>query len=124
MSYIPTESDVEWTRNAINGRVVWAIPSIGCVLLIMHDRKGYQTYMKSNPTELETEEYEKVESNCSILGYREISASIIGEANNADDILMILKTVIEKRKQELEPDEFWERVDAAINVLLEFIKQK
>jgi hypothetical protein len=90
----------------------------------MHDRKGYQTYMKSNPTELETEEYEKVESNCSILGYREISASIIGEANNADDILMILKTVIEKRKQELEPDEFWERVDAAINVLLQFIKQK
>lgn len=124
MAYIPTESDVEWTRNAIDGRVVWAIPSIGCVLLIMHDRKGYQTYMKSNPTELETEEYEKVESNCSILGYREISASIIGEANNADDILMILKTVIEKRKQELEPDEFWERVDSAINVLLQFIKQK
>ena len=75
--------------------------------------------MKSNPTELETEEYEKVESNLMVLGYQEHSAKIIGEANNVDDVLMALRTVINKTKQQTELDTFWTSVDNSVNFMLD-----
>jgi len=119
MTYIPTESDVESTRNIINGQVVWAIPTIGCVLLIMHDLKGYHTWMKSNPTDIETENYEKVETNLLVLGYRELSAQIIGEATNVNDVLIILRTVVKNVKQGNELDDFWSSVDDSVSRMLD-----
>lgn len=119
VSYIPTQSDIEQTLNIINGRVVWAIPSVGCVMLIHHEAQNWTTYMKSNPTDEETVNYEKVETNLNVLGYQEASAKIIGEANNANDVLVVLREVVSKAKQQTELDDFWNAVDRSINSILD-----
>ena len=72
--------------------------------------------MKSNPTEQETDDYEKIEANLNVLGYHESSASIIREAKNVNEVLIILRTVIAKAEQERELDDFWNKV----NILLSF----
>ena len=119
VSYLPTQADIEWTNNAITGRVVWAVPSVGCVLLIHHETKNWTTYMKSNPTDQETVNYEEIETNLNILGYHEATAKIIGEAKNVNDVLFILRAMVGKAKQERGLDEFWTRVDNSICSFLE-----
>ena len=67
MAYVPTKSDIEWTLNAINGRTLCGlVPSVGCVILLHHQSNSWMTYMKSNPTEQETEDYEKIETNLNV----------------------------------------------------------
>ena len=70
--------------------------------------------MKSNPTNLETVNYEKIESNLNALGYVESSAKIIGQANNVDDVLIILQSVIHTAEEERGLDDFWARVKNSI----------
>lgn len=115
MTYVPSQSDIEWTLNNINGKIMWSVPSVGCVILLHHQSNSWITYMKSNPTEQETDDYEKIEANLNILGYHESSASIIGEANNVNDVLVILKTIIAKAEQKKELDEFWNGVKILVS---------
>lgn len=115
MTYIPTQADIEWTINAINGKLVWAIPSVGCVILLHHDTNTWMTYMKSNPTELETHNYEKIESNLNVLGYHEASAQIFGRAINVDEVILALFAMVTKAEQEGELDHFWTRVKTTIS---------
>ena len=115
MTYIPTQADIEWTLNAINGRLVWAVPSVGCVILLHHDTNTWATYMKANPTELETHNYEKIETNLNVLGYHEESAQIFGRANNVDEVILALFAMIAKAEGEGELDDFWTRVKTTIS---------
>ena len=119
MTYVPTKSDIEWTHNAINGRTVWAVPSVGCVILLHHQSNSWMTYMKSNPTEQETEDYEKIETNLNVLGYSEGSAKIIGQAKNVDDVLVILMTMISVAEAEKGLDDFWTNVKIQVSTILE-----
>ena len=119
MAYVPTESDIEWTHNAINGRTVLAVPSVGCVILLHHQSNSWMTYMKSNPTEQETEDYEKIETNLNVLGYSEGSAKIIGQAKNVDDVLVILRTTISVTEAEKGLDDFWTNVKIQVSTILE-----
>ena len=119
MAYVPTKSDIEWTHNAINGRTVWAVPSVGCVILLHHQSSSWMTYMKSNPTEQETEDYEKIETNLNVLGYSEGSAKIIGQAKNVDDVLVILMTMISVAEAEKGLDDFWTNVKIQVSTILE-----
>jgi len=118
MTYIPTQAEIEWTLTAINGRIVWAVPSVGCVILLHHDTNTWITYMKSNPTELETHNYEKIEANLNVIGYHEASAKIIGQAKNVDDVLAILLEMISKTEEQKELDAFWVRVKNTVSRLL------
>ena len=115
MAYTPTQADIEWTLNAINGRIVWAVPSVGCVILLHHDTKTWLTFMKSRPTEIETHNYEKIETNLNVLGYNEESAQIFGRANNVDEVLLALFAMITKIEEKGELDPFWARVKATIS---------
>ena len=119
MAYVPTKSVIEWTHNAINGRTVWAVPSVGCVILLHHQSNSWMTYMKSNPTEQETEDYEKIETNLNVLGYSEGSAKIIGQAKNVDDVLVILRTMISVTEAEKGLDDFWTNVKLQTSKLLD-----
>lgn len=119
MAYVPTKSDIEWTHNAINGRAVWTVPSVGCVILLHHQSNSWMTYMKSNPTEQETEDYEKIETNLNVLGYSEGSAKIIGQAKNVDDVLVILRTMISVTEAEKGLDDFWTNVKIQVSTILE-----
>ena len=101
--------------NHINEKIMWSVPSVGCVILLHHQSKSWITYMKSNPTEQETDDYEKIEANLNVLGYHESSASII-RGKNVNEVLIILRTVIAKAEQERELDDFWNKV----NILLSF----
>ena len=93
MSYTPTPEDLEWTRKAIQGISTWASPSIGCVMKIDHENKQFLTFMKTNPTELETFNVEKIATNLNYLGYTETGSYIMGGMNSVDDILAALATV-------------------------------
>ena len=93
MSYVPTQEDLEWTQNAIQGISTWAAPSIGCVIKIDHENKEFLTFMKTDPTELETFNVEKIVTNLNYLGFTEVGSYIIGGANSVDDILAALETV-------------------------------
>ena len=115
MVYTPTQADIEWTPNAINGRIVWAVPSVGCVILLHHDTNTWMTYMKSNPTEIETHNYEKIETNLNALGYQEASAQIFGRATNVDEVIVALHVMITKTEQEKGLDQFWTRVRDSIS---------
>jgi signal-transduction protein with cAMP-binding, CBS, and nucleotidyltransferase domain len=75
--------------------------------------------MKSNPTEQETEDYEKIETNLNVLGYSEGSAKIIGQAKNVDDVLVILRTIISVTEAEKELDDFWTNVKIQVSTILE-----
>ena len=121
MAYVPTKSDIEWTHNAINGRTVWAVPSVGCVILLHHQSNSWMTYMKSNPTEQETEDYEKIETNLNVLGYSEGSAKIIGQAMNVDDVLVILRTMISVTEAEKGLNDFWTSVKIQVSTILEHL---
>ena len=115
MVYTPTQADIEWTLNAINGRIVLAVPSVGCVILLHHDTNTWITFMKSRPTEIETQNYEKIETNLNVLGYHEESAQIFGRANNVDEVLLALFAMITKIQEKGELDPFWARVKAIIS---------
>lgn len=121
MEYVPTKEDVEWTLNAINGRTVWAVPSVGCVILLHHSSNSWMTYMKSNPTEQETENYEKIEMNLNVLGYTEGSAKIIGQAKHVDDVLVILRTIISATEAEKGLDDFWTNVKLQVSTILDHL---
>ena len=97
MSYIPTPEDLEWTRNAIQGISTWAAPSIGCVIKIDHANKQFLTFMKMNPTELETFNFEKIAANLNHLGYTENGSFIMGGMNSADEILVALAAIEEEK---------------------------
>jgi hypothetical protein len=118
MAYIPTQADIEMTLNAINGRVVWAVPSVGCVILLHHETNTWSTYMKSNPTEIETHNYEKIETNLNVLGYHEASAQIFGRAKNVDEVIVALYVMITKTEQENGLDQFWKSVRDTISNFL------
>jgi signal-transduction protein with cAMP-binding, CBS, and nucleotidyltransferase domain len=75
--------------------------------------------MKSNPTEQETEDYEKIETNLNVLGYSEGSAKIIGQTKNVDDVLVILRTIISVTEAEKELDDFWTNVKIQVSTILE-----
>ena len=75
--------------------------------------------MKSNPTEQETEDYEKIETNLNVLGYSEGSAKIIGQAKNVDDVLVILRTTISATEAEKGLDDFWTSVKIQVSAILE-----
>ena len=70
-------------------------------------------------TDIETENYDKVETNLLVLGYRELSAQIIGEATNVNDVLIILRTVVKNVKQGNELDDFWSSVDDSVSRMLD-----
>lgn len=119
MTYVPTKSDIEWTLNAINGRIVWAVPSVGCVILIHHQSNSWMTYMKAKPTEQETEDYEKIETNLKFLGYSEGSAKTIGQANHVDDVLVILGRMISVTEAEKGLDDFWTNVKIQVLAIID-----
>ena len=105
MAYVPSTEDLESTRDAIHNQRFWGIPSIGCVLIFYHDYMFFDTFMKSDPTEEETKNFEAVEANLIALGYSERNASIIGGTKNLDDVLFAISRAINIMEIKGEADE-------------------
>ena len=87
MVYIPTLEDIEWTRNAIIGKKIWAMPSGQCVFIMDHSSKVFRTGIIMNPTPQNMENYSRVRINLLCLGFQEESASILQGMNTLDEIV-------------------------------------
>ena len=107
MSYIPTAQDIEWTRQAIMGKKVWAVPSASCVFLLDHEAKSFNAYMRMNISASEISLHERVGINLLMLGFAGENRFIVEGANHVDDILKILFELEEREIRELEKDS-WE----------------
>ena len=119
MAYVPSNEDLEWTASTIEAQRLWAIPSIGCALVIDHDNMIFDTWMKSEPTEEETLNFEAVEANMAALGYTERHASIIGGTRNVDDVLFAISRAIVRLESEGKADSAWISVKDSIDSLLD-----
>ncbi len=119
MTYIPSPEDLEWTMGHIQNKRLWAIPSIGCALVIDHDNMIFDTWMKSEPTEEETLNFEAVDANLTALGYTERHASIIGGTRNVDDVLFAIRRAIERLERDGKADATWISVRDSIDRLLD-----
>ena len=119
MAYVPSTEDLESTRNAIHNQRFWGIPSIGCVLIFYHDYMFFDTFMKSDPTEEETKNFEAVEANLIALGYSERNASIISGTKNVDDVLFAISRAINRMEIKGEADEIDLSVKKSIEELLD-----
>ena len=94
MIYVPSEDDLIWTKKHIENKVVWAVPSVGCVLIFSHGNMFFDTWMKSEPTDEETTRFEAIESNLLSLGYTERRASIIRGTKNVEEVLFAINSAI------------------------------
>ena len=94
MTYVPSEDDLIWTKKHIENKVVWAVPSVGCVLIFSHGNMFFDTCMKSEPTDEETTRFEAIESNLLSLGYTERRASIIRGTKNVEEVLFAINSAI------------------------------
>lgn len=93
MESIPSQAELEWTLNAIQGINTWAVPSIGCVLKLDHLNKEFLIFMKEGPTELETNNVEKIVNNLAHLGFTEKGSFIMGGMTHADQIIAALESI-------------------------------
>jgi hypothetical protein len=93
MEYIPSQADLEWTLNAIQGTNTWAVPSIGCVLKLDHLNKEFLIFMKEGPTELETNNVEKIVNNLTYLGFTEKGSFVMGGMAHVDQIVAALESI-------------------------------
>lgn len=86
-AYVPHTEDLEWTRRAIRGRKVWAVPSGGFVLILNHEEMHFTTMMKMSPSPQEIELFGKVCTNLITIGYSQEKSSFIEGADSIEDIL-------------------------------------
>ena len=93
MESIPSQAELEWTFNAIQGINTWAVPSIGCVLKLDHLNKEFIIFMKEKPTELETNNVEKIVSNLTHLGFTEKGSFVMGGMTHVDQIVAALESI-------------------------------
>lgn len=100
MLYVPSDEDLSWTRNHIENKIVWAVPSVGCVLIINHENMFFDTWMKSEPTDEETTRFEAIESNLLSLGYTERRASIIRGTKNVEEVLFAINSAIISKEKD------------------------
>ncbi len=99
MTYVPTAQDIEWTRQAIEGKKVWAVPSASCVFLLNHEAKSFNTYMRMNLSASEQSLHDRIGINLLMLGFAGENRLIVEGANHVDDIL---KIVFERTEEEIE----------------------
>ena len=100
MTYVPSEEDLIWTKKHIQNKIVWAVPSVGCVLIISHENMFFDTWMKSEPTDEETIRFQSIESNLLALGYTERGASIIRGTNNVEEVLFAINSAIISKEKD------------------------
>lgn len=93
MEYIPSQADLEWTLNAIQGIKTWAAPSIGSVLKLDHLNKEFVIFMKEEPTELETHNVERIVSNLTHLGFTEKGSFVMNGMTHVDQIVAALESI-------------------------------
>ena len=114
MSYVPSDDDLAWTKNHIENKRLWAVPSIGCVLIFDHNNMFFDTWMKSEPTDEETVRFQSIESNLLALGYSERRASIIGGAKNVEEVMFAINTAIISMEKDGIADDTWLSVKKTI----------
>ena len=85
--YVPTTEDLEWTRRAIRGRKVWAVPSGGFVILLDHENMEFTTLLQIKGGSPEIDLFERVHVNLVTIGYTAKRGSFIEGAHATDDIL-------------------------------------
>ena len=102
MTYVPTAQDIEWTRQAIVGKKVWAVPSASCVFLLNHKTKSFNTYMIMNISALELSLHDRIGINLLMLGFAGENRFIVEGANHVDDILKIVFHMKEREIRESE----------------------
>jgi hypothetical protein len=102
MTYVPTAQDIEWTRQAIVGKKVWAVPSASCVFLLDHEAKSFNTYMIMNISALELSLHDRIGINLLMLGFAGENRFIVEGANHVDDILKIVFHMKERGIRESE----------------------
>ena len=100
MSYVPSEQDLAWTKNHIQNKPIWAVPSVGCVLIFDHNNMFFDTWMKSEPNDEETVYFQSIESNLLALGYSERRASIIGGTKSVEEVLFAINTAIVSKQKD------------------------
>jgi len=116
VTYSPTEEDLEWTQSTIEGRIVWAIPSIGCVFLFNHITKDYKLFMKAEHTDSEIRNLDRIELNLSAIGYCEDESNLVGGARTAEDIIQMLKILTESMADREELTEYWHSVKRVLDL--------
>jgi len=87
VTYVPTAQDLDWTKRAIQGKKVWAVPSGGFLLTLDHATMVFTTFMKMNPNPPEIDLFERVFVNMVVLGYREEKRIVCEGADSVDDIV-------------------------------------
>ena len=107
MSYVPSNEDLVWTKNHIENKRLWAVPSIGCVLIFDHNNMFFDTWMKSEPTDEETVRFQSIESNLLALGYSERRASIFGGAKNVEEVMFAINSAIISMEKDGSADDTW-----------------
>jgi len=110
MTDSPSKGDLEWTQSTIEGRVVWAIPSVGCVLLFDHTARDYKLFMKAEHNELELVNLERIESTLVELGYSQGEAHLVGGAQTAVDVVQMLKILTHTMSEREDLSQFWKTV--------------
>ena len=93
MTYVPNAEDLEWTRNVIQGKTTWAMPSIGCVFKLDHLNKHFLILMKENPSDGETANVERVVTNLTLLGFTETGSFIMPGMTHVDHILAAIDSI-------------------------------
>jgi len=114
MTYVPSKEDLIWTKNHIKNKRMWAVPSVGCVLIFDHNNVFFDTWMKSEPSDEETIRYQSIESNLLALGYSERKVSIMRGAHNVEDVMFALNTSIIKMEKNGTADDEWLSVKKSI----------
>ena len=114
MTYVPSKEDLVWTKNHIKNKRMWAVPSVGCVLIFDHNHVFFDTWMKSEPNDEETIRYQSIESNLLALGYSERKVSIMRGAHNVEDVMFALNTSIIEMEKNGTADDEWLSVKKSI----------
>ena len=93
---------------------MWAVPSVGCVLIFDHNNMFFDTWMKSEPSDEETIRFQSIESNLLALGYSERKASIIQGTNNVEEVMFAINTTIIAMEKDGTADDKWLSVKKSI----------
>ena len=99
MTYMPTAQDIEWTRQAIEGKKVWAVPSACCVFMLDHENKSFNTYFGMNISPLEQSNHDRIGINLLMLGFSGENRFFVEDAKHVDDIL---ERIFERTGEEID----------------------
>jgi len=112
--YVPSKEDLVWTKKHIENKRLWAVPSVGCVLIFDHNNMFFEIWMKSEPSEEETTRFQTIESNLLALGYSERGASIIQGTTNVEEVMFAIKHAIIVKEKNGSADDKWLSVKRSI----------